>query len=399
MTIGELARMFNDAFGIGAALHVVPMRGWTRATIWPQTNLPWIRTSPNMPTWQTTFVYLCTGLVANAGVNNGVGTSAPFFYAGTFGLDGDAYAASLAKRPQAGVAFPSRAGRRARAFGKTARSTGASRRHESERVLAGARIGRVARCVARNRPARDAHRTRDARSRLGNGLASPGLQQGLDADTIVGAWQGDLARFKARRERFCSMSDALTQRLIDAIAPIRSRPVRRTSPFTRSMPTRRAAAQRGRTSNVRAGRQRDRQDRRELGEPIVPRGAGTGLCGGAVPWTRRRHLVPRMNRILELDLPRRRARVQPGLVNLDLSTKIAASACSTPDPARSAWPRSRQRRDQRGRPHCLAYGTTVNHVLGLEIVDESGEVFTTASTTRDTILTGALVGSEGTLAS
>ncbi len=105
MTVGELARMFNDRFGIDCELHVVPMRGYTRTTIWPDTGLPWIRTSPNIPTWQTTFVYLCTGLIDNAGVNNGVGTARPFFYAGGRGVDGTALAARLNARGLAGVRF------------------------------------------------------------------------------------------------------------------------------------------------------------------------------------------------------------------------------------------------------------------------------------------------------
>jgi uncharacterized protein YbbC (DUF1343 family) len=203
MTIGELARMFNDAFGIGASLHVVPMRGWTRATIWPQTGLPWIRTSPNMPTWQTTFVYLCTGLIANAGVNNGVGTSAPFFYAGAFGLDGDAYAASLVKRRQAGVAFPSASWSPSSGFWK-------------DRTLEGVRLdvtdpsaflpvsASVELLVALREIAPHALRIEPALLDRDWGTDSLrlSLQQGLDADAIVGSWQSDLARFKARRQRY-----------------------------------------------------------------------------------------------------------------------------------------------------------------------------------------------------
>jgi len=71
MTIGELARMFNDAFGIGAALHVVPMRGWTRATIWPQTNLPWIRTlAQHVRPGRRPSSISDPGSSPNAGVNN-----------------------------------------------------------------------------------------------------------------------------------------------------------------------------------------------------------------------------------------------------------------------------------------------------------------------------------------
>lgn len=140
---------------------------------------------------------------------------------------------------------------------------------------------------------------------------------------------------------------------------------------------------------------------RDCGEPIVARGAGTGLCGGAVP--AKGGVVisfARMNRILELDLRNRRARVQPGVVNLDLSQDAAPHGLFyAPDP-------SSQRSctiggnigTNAGGPHCLSYGTTVNHVLGLEIVDDCGEVVQTWVEADGYDLTGTIVGSEGTLA-
>lgn len=139
---------------------------------------------------------------------------------------------------------------------------------------------------------------------------------------------------------------------------------------------------------------------REFNEPVVARGAGTGLCGGAVPIAGGIILsFARMNRILELDLHNRRARVQPGLINLDLSRNVASSGLFyAPDP-------SSQRistiggniATNAGGPHCLSYGTTVNHVLALEVVDHRGEVFTTSIDDAGYDLTAALVGSEGTL--
>jgi uncharacterized protein YbbC (DUF1343 family) len=105
MTVGELARLFNEHFGIGARLRVIPMDGWQRSMIWPQTGLRWIRTSPNIPTWPTCFVYLCTGLVDDMGLNNGVGTPTPFFYAGAPDLDARVYADRLDALGLAGIAF------------------------------------------------------------------------------------------------------------------------------------------------------------------------------------------------------------------------------------------------------------------------------------------------------
>jgi uncharacterized protein YbbC (DUF1343 family) len=105
MTIGELARMFNEHFGIGANLRVIQMQDYTREMIWPDTGLQWVQSSPNIPTWETTFPYLCTGLIDGAGVNGGVGTAKPFFYAGMAGIDPDALADRLNARNLPGVYF------------------------------------------------------------------------------------------------------------------------------------------------------------------------------------------------------------------------------------------------------------------------------------------------------
>ena len=139
------------------------------------------------------------------------------------------------------------------------------------------------------------------------------------------------------------------------------------------------------------------------GVPIVPRGAGTGLSGGAVPI--RGGIViafARMNRILEVDFENLRAVVQPGLVNLHLTTAISPQGfCYVPDP-------SSQRSctiggnvgENAGGPHTLIYGVTTNHVLGLEIVTADGDIMEVGGWTHDTPgydLTGLLIGSEGTL--
>lgn len=138
----------------------------------------------------------------------------------------------------------------------------------------------------------------------------------------------------------------------------------------------------------------------DCGEPIVPRGAGTGLCGGAVPVEGGVVIsFARMNRILELDTHRRRARVQPGVINLNLSTVAAPHGLFyAPDPSSQKISTiGGNIATNAGGPHCLSYGTTVNHVLELEIVDERGEVFTTSIDRPGYDLTAAFVGSEGTL--
>ena len=105
MTVGELARMFNDRFGIGCELRVIPMRGYRRSMLWPDTGLAWVQTSPNIPEWDTTLLYPGTGLIDNAGINNGTGFTKPFKYAGAPKLDAFAFAEYLNARSIPGIFF------------------------------------------------------------------------------------------------------------------------------------------------------------------------------------------------------------------------------------------------------------------------------------------------------
>ena len=105
MTVGELARLFNDRFGIGAKLRVITMRGYSHDMLWPDTGLQWVQTSPNIPTWETAVVYPATGLLDYAGVNNGTGTAKPFFFAGGYGVNPHELARALDARGIPGVAF------------------------------------------------------------------------------------------------------------------------------------------------------------------------------------------------------------------------------------------------------------------------------------------------------
>ena len=137
--------------------------------------------------------------------------------------------------------------------------------------------------------------------------------------------------------------------------------------------------------------------------PIVARGAGTGLSGGAVAVQGGLVLgFSRMKRILEVDIENQRAVVQPGVVNLDLSQAVAASGYYyAPDPSsQKACTIGGNVAENSGGPHTLAYGVTTNHVLGLEAVLPEGEVIHTGGKVLDCPgydLTGVLVGSEGTL--
>ena len=138
------------------------------------------------------------------------------------------------------------------------------------------------------------------------------------------------------------------------------------------------------------------------GMPIVPRGAGTGLAGGATA-IRGGIIVAltRMNTIRSIDYANRRAVVDPGVVNLHLSQAIMPHGYYyAPDPAsQKSSTIGGNVGTNAGGPHCLASGVTVNHILGLEVVLPDGRIIQTGGVpdAPGYDLTGMFVGSEGTM--
>ena len=139
------------------------------------------------------------------------------------------------------------------------------------------------------------------------------------------------------------------------------------------------------------------------GVPVVPRGAGTGLSGGAIAGEGGIEIaLTRMRSIIEIDHVNRTATVEPGLVNLDLSNATARFGLYfAPDPSsQRACTIGGNVAENSGGPHCLRYGVTTNHVLGLEVVLEDGSVVWLGEGFRGRPgydLVGAFVGSEGTM--
>jgi glycolate oxidase len=141
---------------------------------------------------------------------------------------------------------------------------------------------------------------------------------------------------------------------------------------------------------------------RAAGVPLIPRGSGTGVIGGAIA-SRGGVTVGlnRMDRILEVDLPNRCATVQPGVINLALTQAVSDDGYFfAPDPSSQMVSSiGGNAATNAGGPHCLKYGITVNHVLGLEMVTGSGELVRLGGKVPDRPgydLTGLAVGSEGT---
>jgi uncharacterized protein YbbC (DUF1343 family) len=105
MTAGELARLFNEAFGIGCYLRVVPMRGWRRRMRFGQTGLPWVAPSPNMPTPTTAEVYPGGCLVEGTNLSEGRGTTRPFELVGAPWLPSGPLVEALSREAPAGALF------------------------------------------------------------------------------------------------------------------------------------------------------------------------------------------------------------------------------------------------------------------------------------------------------
>jgi len=203
MTVGELARLFNGAFGIGAQLRIIRMSGWRRGMIWPDTGLQWVQTSPNIPEWSTAIVYPCTGLVENAGLNGGIGTTKPFKYAGAQGLDAYRFSAALNARGIPGVYFrpaywsPLFGAMSGREFSGV--ELDVYDPHVFPAVRTAVELLTAARSVS---PQTIRVETRALALDWGTDTLRSDLQEGLSTPQIAAQWQPALRRFEELRARY-----------------------------------------------------------------------------------------------------------------------------------------------------------------------------------------------------
>ncbi len=203
MTVGELARMFDDRFGIGANLRVIKMLGWHRRMLWPDTGLQWVQTSPNIPEWSTAVVYPCTGLLDNVGLSAGIGTTKPFKYVGAPGLDAYRLASVLNERNLPGVYFreaywsPAQASHSQQEFSGVELDVYDPRVFSA--VLASVEIVTAVRKVS---PGTLAIHEKPLAIDWGTDSLANGVRDGLGAEQIVQRWQAQLERFRAIRAQY-----------------------------------------------------------------------------------------------------------------------------------------------------------------------------------------------------
>ena len=202
MTIGELAKMFNDHFAIGANLRVIAMSGWSREMFWADTNLHWTPTSPNVPYALTPIVYLATGLIDEGGVNNGVGTDRPFEYAGGYGFDARSYAGVLNARGIPGAQFEQMTWVPQRGFwaGKTLSGVLIHITDPAAfpNVRTAVELLAAARVQGKLKIAKAASFDRD----WGTNEVRLALESGASVDAIVGSWESGLSNFRAIRSKY-----------------------------------------------------------------------------------------------------------------------------------------------------------------------------------------------------
>ena len=140
----------------------------------------------------------------------------------------------------------------------------------------------------------------------------------------------------------------------------------------------------------------------EYGVPFLPRGAGTGLSGGALAAEGGIIIeMQKMNRILSIDQENRIAVLQPGVVNLNITQATAPFGLYyAPDPSsQQACTIGGNVAENAGGPHCLKYGMTTDHILAIEVVLANGEIVRLGNPAGESMgmdLVGTIVGSEGT---
>ncbi|MQA29335.1 MAG: DUF1343 domain-containing protein [Luteitalea sp.] len=212
MTIGELARLFNEQFGLGADLEVVAMEGWRREAYLDAWPAPWVMPSPNLPTLDSAIVYPGTVLFEGTNVSEGRGTTRPFELIGAPWVAAERFAGALNARRVPGAFFrpvvfePT--------FHKHAKvRCGGCQIHVTDRtafapVLTGVLLVEAFRAADpeqfawRRPPYEYEHERLPFDILAGSSRLREQIEAGVAAETIARSWEPDVAAFEKLRERF-----------------------------------------------------------------------------------------------------------------------------------------------------------------------------------------------------
>jgi uncharacterized protein YbbC (DUF1343 family) len=212
MTIGELARLFNELFGIGADLEVAAMGHWRREMYHDTAQTPWVMPSPNIPTLDTAIVYPGTVLFEGTSVSEGRGTTRPFELVGAPGVVSERFADELNRRRLPGVFF--RPAVFEPTFHKHARqSCGGCQIHVLDRnafrpVLTGVALVAAFRAADprrfrwRDPPYEYEHEKLPFDILAGSSELRQQIEAGMSAEDIARSWEPAVADFRALRQQY-----------------------------------------------------------------------------------------------------------------------------------------------------------------------------------------------------
>ncbi|HXT72160.1 MAG TPA: DUF1343 domain-containing protein [Vicinamibacterales bacterium] len=212
MTIGELARLFNDRFGLDAKLEVVKMQNWSRGDYWESSGLPWVLPSPNIPTVDSAVVYPGTVLLEGTNISEGRGTNKPFELVGAPWADAGRISAQLDALGLPGVRF--RPAVFEPTFHKHARiACGGCQIHVTDRAAFRAVEAGVAIIAAFRSAGPSAFQWREppyeyehVKLPIDILYGSAGLREGLDggetAASLAAVWNSEMAAFSDIREKY-----------------------------------------------------------------------------------------------------------------------------------------------------------------------------------------------------
>ncbi|WLD92811.1 DUF1343 domain-containing protein [Alkalihalobacillus sp. AL-G] len=209
MTVGELAKLFNEKFDIGADLTVVEMKGWKRKMYYDETPLEFVLPSPNMPTLDTALVYPGAALIEGTNVSEGRGTTRPFELIGAPFINSTDLTAELNGLDLPGVAF------RAASFTPTFSkhrgdlSHGVQIHVTDKEAFHPVETGlHLVKTIHDMYPADFAFRAENSSgvsffdNLIGNGWVREAIENGESVDDIISRWQDDLNQFKELRENY-----------------------------------------------------------------------------------------------------------------------------------------------------------------------------------------------------